>query len=74
MRHRWGDPVRPDINNTLRTRANCGLVKVTRHEPDNRPQHWIEFRNGETRVEMRNQPNKTPPCASCAPVLESVDA
>lgn len=72
MKHRWGDPVRPDINNTLRTCANCGLVKITRHEPDNRPPHWLEFRNGDQRVVMHGQPEKTPPCASYAPQLISV--
>lgn len=73
-RHSWGEPVRPDLNNTLRTCRKCGLVKISRHEDDNNPRHWVEFRSGETRVEMRNEPNKTPPCASYAPILENSDA
>lgn len=42
-RHSWGEPVRPDLNNTFRTCRKCGLVKISRHESDNRPRHWIEF-------------------------------
>jgi hypothetical protein len=73
-RHSWGDAIRPDLNNTFRTCANCGLVKITRHEQDNTPRHWTEFRHGDKRVVMHGEPNKTPPCASYAPVLESSDA
>ncbi len=43
MKYRWASPSRPDLNNTFRICKKCGLVRVTRHEPDNRPQHWIEF-------------------------------
>lgn len=42
-RHSWGEPVRPDHHNTLRTCKKCGLIKITRHEDDNNPRHWIEF-------------------------------
>lgn len=42
-RHAWDEPVRPDMNNTFRTCRKCGIVKITRHEPDNNPRHWIEF-------------------------------
>jgi hypothetical protein len=42
-RHSWGDPVRPDLNNTFRSCKKCGLVRITRHEDDNNPRHWIEF-------------------------------
>jgi hypothetical protein len=42
-KHRWGNPLRPDLNNTLRTCSKCGLVRITRHEVDNKPQHWTEF-------------------------------
>lgn len=57
-KHSWGEPLRPDLNNTLRTCKRCGLVKVTRHEADNNPQHWIEFE-----MEGRKIPAaKTPVC------------
>lgn len=57
--HRWGDPVRPDLNNTLRTCKKCSLVRVTRHEADNYPQHWIEFRRDGRRIDADG---KTPVC------------
>lgn len=56
--HRWSEPVRPDINNTLRTCKNCGLVKHSRHEPDNDPPHWTEFKRHGKRVITE----KTPAC------------
>jgi hypothetical protein len=43
MKHRWTHPTRPDLNNTFRSCVNCGLVKITRHEPDNQLRHWLEF-------------------------------
>lgn len=73
-KHSWSAPVRPDLNNTLRTCKRCGLVRVTRHEEENTPRHWTEFHYGEKRVEMRNQPSKTPPCGSYANILRSVHA
>lgn len=27
MTHRWSTPLRPDLNNTLRTCGKCGLVR-----------------------------------------------
>jgi hypothetical protein len=60
MTHRWnGDPVRPDLNNMLRTCGKCGLVQITRHEPENRPQHWVEFHRDGKRVDVDG---KTPVC------------
>lgn len=58
-KHKWADPVRYDHTTTFRSCKNgCGLVKVTRHEPDNNPPHWIEWeRDGH-----RFQNSKTPPC------------
>lgn len=50
--HRWGDPDRPDLNNTLRACGKCGLVRVTRHEPENHPQHWVEFHRDGKRVDV----------------------
>ena len=58
MRHAWDAPVRPDINNTFRSCSKCGLVRVTRHEPDNRPQHWVEFERDGQKVSA----SKTPAC------------
>ena len=58
MKHRWNDPIRPDMNNTYRSCSKCGLIKITRHEPDNRPPHWIEFE-----IEGRKiSADKTPVC------------
>lgn len=58
MKHKWEDPVYHDHTTTFRSCKNCGLVKVTRHEPDNFPPHWIEWeRDGH-----RFQNTKTPPC------------
>lgn len=58
MTHRWSNPLRPDLNDTLRTCGKCGLVKISRHEPDNQPQHWTEFE-----MEGRKIPAvKTPIC------------
>ena len=57
-KHRWTDPIRPDLNSTLRTCSKCGLVRITRHEPDNTPRHWTEFE-----VDGRRVPAvKTPIC------------
>lgn len=57
-RHSWGDPVRPDLNNTFRTCKKCLLVRITRHEADNRPMHWVEFAREGHKVVTE----KTPAC------------
>ena len=58
MKHSWGDAIRPDQHNTRRTCTRCGLVKVTRHEPDNDPPHWTEWeRDG-----VRSVAARTPAC------------
>lgn len=61
-RHAWDAPVRPDLNNTFRTCRKCGLVKVTRHEDDNNPRHWIEFERDGAKVSAA----KTPVCEEAA--------
>ncbi len=58
MTHRWNAPVRPDLNSTFRSCLKCGLIKVTRHEPDNTPRHWIEFERDGHKVTA----DKTPVC------------
>jgi hypothetical protein len=58
MKHQWDQPVRPDLNNTYRTCRKCGLVKVTRHEEDNTPRHWIEWERDGAKVTSV----KTPVC------------
>jgi hypothetical protein len=59
QRHRWSDPERPDIYHTRRVCLhNCGLVKVTRHEPDNNPPHWVQFEHNGAVIRTA----KTPPC------------
>lgn len=55
-RHAWEDPVRPDMNNTFRTCRKCGMVKVTRHEPDNVPRHWTEFERDGAKVVSASTP------------------
>lgn len=42
QRHQWSQPER-FTHKTERQCSKCGLVKVTRHEPDNVPPHWIEW-------------------------------
>lgn len=59
-KHRWGDPVRPDLNNTHRTCSKCGLLRITRHEDDNTPRHWIEFEMEGRKVAA----DKTPVCGA----------
>jgi len=73
-KHRWNDPVRPDLNNTFRSCKNCGLIKITRHEPDNRPRDWVQFKHGEKQVVFKNDPSKTPPCVDYTPLLTTVPA
>lgn len=58
MKHRWGDPIRPDLNNTYRTCKECLLVRITRHEPDNTPRHWTEFEREGRKIAA----DKTPIC------------
>jgi len=56
--HRWGDRYADDPHNTFRTCVKCALVKVTRHEPGNFPEHWTEYeRDG-----ARFQSATVPPC------------
>lgn len=64
MKHSWSEPQRIDAQNTLRTCTKCGVVKRTRHEPDNDPPHWTEFIHGERHVVFKGDPSKTPPCGS----------
>lgn len=52
-RHRWADPVRFPYK-TERTCMICGIVKVTRHEPDKYP--WNEFYRGVDRIECERTP------------------
>lgn len=62
MRHRWGQPDRPDRHHTVRTCAKCGVLKITRHEVDEsgRPVHWIEFAGRDHVVVSPTE--RTPPC------------
>lgn len=41
-RHKWVERQRL-FDRTNRQCMKCWLWKVTRHEPDARPQHWIEW-------------------------------
>lgn len=59
MKHRWAKPVSPDLNNTFRTCIKCGLIRITRHEPDNWPPHWTEFERDGAKV-VSTKP--TPKC------------
>lgn len=58
MKHRWGEPQRKDCHTTRRVCVACGLVKVSRHEPENNPQHWTEWE----RAGARFNSDKTPAC------------
>ncbi len=59
MKHRWAEAVRDDPWTTRRVCVFCGLVKVTRHEPENDPQHWTEW---ERPQQGRFRSDKTPAC------------
>jgi len=64
-RHRWGEPLRFE-RKTERECANCGLVKVTRHEFEGgQERHWTEFWRGLDRIECDGTP-------ACEPFLERV--
>lgn len=56
MTHRWNTPTRPDAHNTFRSCGKCGLIKITRHEPDNTPRHWIEFEREGRKVAAARTP------------------
>lgn len=58
-RHAWSDPFR-EFYATRRTCWNCGLMKVTRHEPGILP--WVEYWRDDARVRMDENGRKTPPC------------
>jgi hypothetical protein len=60
MTHRWTAPVRPDLNTTFRSCSKCGLIKVSRHEPDNTPRHWVEY-------EIEGRRFVSPTMPSCEP-------
>ena len=64
-RHRWKVTDR-FAHATLRECKDCGLIKITRHEPTAHPPHWIEFYRGATRCPAM------PPCR--APIAASVSA
>lgn len=55
-RHSWGPPYRQQYR-TERVCLNCGLVKVTRHEPGALP--WVEFLYKGRRAECGG---RTPEC------------
>lgn len=62
MTHRWNDPIYEDHATTRRSCKKCPIVKVSRHEPDNDPPHWLEWeRDG-----LRFQSSKTPVCDPAA--------
>ncbi|MTW19361.1 hypothetical protein GJ689_24525 [Rhodoplanes serenus] len=60
-RHSWDWPHR-DVYATNRACRNCGIIKVTRHEPGLIP--WTEFWRDGARVEAVG---RTPPCEGEAP-------
>lgn len=58
-RHRWGEKSIISPHKTERECQNgCGILKVTRHEPDNNPPHWQEFWRGLDKIEGAG----APPC------------
>lgn len=56
MKHRWGEKVVVSVHKTERQCSSCGIVKVSRHEPDNFPPHWTEFWRGLDRIEGTGTP------------------
>lgn len=58
MKHRWDAPVRTDANNTYRSCSKCGLIRITRHEQDNTPRHWVEWERDGVKISA----GKTPLC------------
>lgn len=71
MRHKWGQPVRPDAHNTLRICAHCDLRKITRHESEH-PFHWTEFYRADgSRVFYGD--GDTPPCGVMGKGLPAAD-
>lgn len=58
MKHRWDKPIRPDLNTTRRACLKCPLIRITRHEDDNTPRHWIEWEREGRKIEA----TKTPVC------------
>lgn len=59
MRHRWSAPSRTE-HDTNRTCERCGLIRVTRHEPNALP--WTEWYRDGQRVPAA----KTPACEAVA--------
>jgi len=55
MRHRWGDPARYPLK-TERVCLRCGLIRVTRHDAGPTAVPWVEFWNGDGRVETPATP------------------
>ena len=51
--------MRHNINTTTRVCKNCGMVKRSRHEPENDPPHWTEFEHYGMRI---GEVGKTPVC------------
>lgn len=43
MAHRWAAPEVIDHTQTIRRCVKCPMLKISRHEPDNWPQHWYEY-------------------------------
>lgn len=54
IRHKWGEPTRPDEHHTIRVCAKCGVQKVGRHED---AEHWSEFQTASgRRIECEGTP------------------
>jgi hypothetical protein len=65
-RHTWGSPFREPYR-TERHCQQCGVVKVTRHEPGQLP--WLEFeRDG---LRMVTMAGRVPPCEEIRAPLNS---
>jgi len=59
-RHSWSEKHRPDEHTTKQACWDCGLEKVTRHEPYP-PWHWVEWWRGGKRIQSKRTP-------ACEPV------
>lgn len=59
LRHSWSDPYR-EVYATKRRCWNCGLMKITRHEPGILP--WVEYWRDGARIRMDEDGRRVPAC------------
>jgi hypothetical protein len=55
-RHRWSEKAVFPHKSERACLRGCGIVKVTRHEPDARPPHWVEYWRGLDKIDCVGAP------------------